>query len=107
MIPGVAASQDFLKVFLESEFGAESDPWKFFLRKDFESLAYSFRTGSEFLARWDMENKITVVFSGFNFVLHLAHHFTNFRRSLRKSFAANCTFLLAVHRAMSSANWDF
>ena len=46
-------------------------------------------------------------FSGFSYILHLAHHFASFRRSLRKSFAANCTFLLAAHSAVSSANWDF
>ena len=50
---------------------------------------------------------MTLVFSGFSFILHLAHHFANFRRALRKRFAANCTFLLAAHRAVSSANWDF
>ena len=38
---------------------------------------------------------MTLVFSGFSFIPHLAHHFANFRRSLSKSFAANCTFLLA------------
>ena len=27
---------------------------------------------------------MTLVFSGFSFILHLAHHFANFRRSLRK-----------------------
>ena len=42
MILGVAASQDFLKVFLESEFGAESDSLKFHLRIDFESLTTQF-----------------------------------------------------------------
>ena len=31
---------------------------------------------------------MTLVFSGFNFILHLAHHFANFRRSLGK-----CHFL--------------
>ena len=50
---------------------------------------------------------MNLVFSGFSFILHLAHHFVNFHRSLCKSFAANCTFLLAAHRAVSSANWDF
>ena len=50
---------------------------------------------------------MTLVFSRFSFILHLAHHFANYRRSLRKSFAANCTFLLAAYRAVSSANWDF
>ena len=38
-----------------------------------------------------------LAFSGLSSILHLAHHFDSFRRSLRKSFAANCTFLLAVH----------
>ena len=48
-----------------------------------------------------------LVFSGFSFIFHLAHHLANFRGFLRKSFAANCTFSLAAHRAVSSANWDF
>ena len=50
---------------------------------------------------------MTLVFPGFSFILHLAHHFANFRRSLCKSFAANCTFLLAAHRAVLSANLGF
>ena len=61
----------------------------------------------EFLAREDLENMMTLVFSGLSFILHLAYHFASFRRSLRKCFAANCTFLLAAYRAVSSANWDF
>ena len=48
---------------------------------------YSFRAGSEFLARENLENMMTLFFSGMSFILHLAHHFANFRRSLRKSFA--------------------
>ena len=48
-----------------------------------------------------------LAFSGFSFILDLAHHFASFRRSLRKRFAANCTFLLAAHGTVSSANWDF
>ena len=50
---------------------------------------------------------MTLIFSGLSFILHLAHHFASFRRSFCKRFAANCTFILAAHRAMSSANWDF
>ena len=65
------------------------------------------RTSSEFLARGDLKNMMTLAFSGFIFILHLTRHFANFRRSLRNSFAANCTFLLAAHRAVSSENWDF
>ena len=49
---------------------------------------------------------MTLVFSGLSFILHLAHHFASFRRSFCKSFAAMCTFLLAAHSAVSSANWD-
>ena len=62
--------------------------------------------GSEFLAREDLENMMTLVFSGLSFILDLAHHFANFRRSSRKSFSANCTFLPTAHKAVSSANWD-
>ena len=50
---------------------------------------------------------MTLDFLGFSFILHLAHHFAKVCRSLRKSFAGNCTFSLAVHRAVSSANWGF
>ena len=50
---------------------------------------------------------MTLVFSGLSFILHLAHHFASFHRSFCKSFAAACTFLLAAHGAVSSANWDF
>ena len=55
----------------------------------------------------DLEIMMTLILSGFNFILHLAHYLVNFRRPLRKSSFANCTLLLAVHRAVSSANWDF
>ena len=75
MIPGVAALQDFLKMFLEGEFGVKSDSWKFRLRIDFESLTI----GSEFLAREDLENMITLLFIRIEFFLHLAHNFANFR----------------------------
>ena len=67
---------------------------------------YSSRMGSEFLAREDLESMMTFVFSGFNFMLCLAHYFASFCRSLLKHFAANCIFLLAAHRAVSSPNWD-
>ena len=46
-------------------------------------------------------------FSGFSFILHLAQNFASFRRSFWKRFAGNCKFLLAAHRAVSSANWDW
>ena len=49
---------------------------------------------------------ITLVFSGFRLILHLAHHIAKFRRSCCKSFAAKRTFKLKAHCAVSSANWD-
>ena len=52
-------------------------------------------------------NMMTLFCPELNFILHLPHHFANFRRSLRKSFAANCTFFLAAYREVSLANWDF
>ena len=48
---------------------------------------------------------MTLVFSGLSFIIDLAHHFASF--CFCKSFAAMCTFLVAAHRAVSSANWDF
>ena len=87
MLPGVAASQDFLKVFLESEFRVESDSQKLHLGIDFESLAIQFLNGFWISGEKDPENVMTLVFSGFNFIIHSAHHFANFGRSLRKSFS--------------------
>ena len=88
MVPGVAAVQDFLKVFLESEMGVKSNSLKFHLRIDFSVSPYSFRLGSVFLACLDLENMITLVFSGFSLILHLAHHIAKFRRFCCKSCAA-------------------
>ena len=61
MALGLAVPQDFLKVFLEGEFGVESDSQKFHLRTD--SLSpFSSGMGSEFLATEDLENMMTSVF---------------------------------------------
>ena len=46
---------------------------------------YSFRMGSEFLAREELENMMSLAFSGLSLILHLAHHFAIFCRSLRKN----------------------
>ena len=54
----------------------------------------------------DLENMITLVFTGLSLILHLAHHIANFRRSSCKNFAAICMFRLKAHCAVSSANWD-
>ena len=45
---------------------------------------------------------ITLVFSGFSLILHLAHHIAKFRRSCCKRFAAKCTFKLKAHCTVSS-----
>ena len=94
------SSKCFWKVNLESKVSNKKFTWGQIL-----SLSpYSFRMSSEFLAREGQENMMALVFSGFSFILLLALHFASFHRSLRKSFAANCTFLLAAHRAVPSAN---
>ena len=67
---------------------------------------YSFKLGSVFLASMDLENVITLVFSGFSLILHLAHQTAKFRRSCCKTFAAKRTFKLKAHCAVSSANRD-
>ena len=76
MVPGVAAVQDVLKVFFESESGVKSNSKKF----------HSFRFGSVILASLHLENMITLVFSGFSLILHLAHHVAKFRRSFFQKF---------------------
>ena len=53
-----------------------------------------------------MENIITLVFSGFSFILHLVHHVAKFRRYCCKSFPAECMFKLKAYCVVSSANWD-
>ena len=68
---------------------------------DFKCLAYSFRLSSVFLASMDLENIITLVFTGLSLILHLAHHIASFRRACYKSFAAICMFRLKAHGACS------
>ena len=51
-----------------------------------------------------LENMINLIFSGFSFILHLAHHSANVSRSLCNLFAARNTFSLPAHRPVSSAN---
>ena len=47
---------------------------------------------------------MTFVFSGFSFILHLAHHLASLSRSLCKYSAAKSMFLLTAHWPVSSAN---
>ena len=49
---------------------------------------------------------ITLVFSGLNLILHLAHHIAKFRKSCCKSFAVKRTCQLKAHNEVSAANWD-
>ena len=45
MVPGVAAVQGVLKVFLENELAVKRNSWKFHLRIDFLCLAIQFSIG--------------------------------------------------------------
>ena len=65
---------------------------------------HSFRLCSAFLESMDLVNMITLFFSGFNLIRHLAHHIAKFRRSCCKNFAVKHTFKLKAHCAISSAN---
>ena len=49
---------------------------------------------------------MTLVFSGFNFILHLAHHLASLSRSLCRYSAAESIFLLTAHWLASSENCD-
>ena len=49
---------------------------------------------------------MTFVFSGFSFILHLAHHPANFSRSRCRYSAAISMFLLTAHWPASSAHCD-
>ena len=53
-----------------------------------------------------LENIMTFVFSGFSFILHLAHHFASLSRTLCRYSAAKSIFLLTAHWPTSSANCD-
>ena len=64
------------------------------------------KAGSLLIAVWDLENIITLVFSGFNFILDLAHHLASLSRSLCRYSAAKSIFLLTAHWPVSSANCD-
>ena len=67
---------------------------------------YKDKAGSALIADQDSENIMTFVFSGFSFILHLAHHFASLSRSLCRYSAAESIFLLTAHWPMSSANCD-
>ena len=60
------------------------------------SCPYSFNVGSVFLTSLDLENMITLIFSGFSLILHLAHHIAKFRMPCCKTLAGKHTFKLKV-----------
>ena len=71
----------------------------------FRVSPYGFTLGSVLLASMDLKNIITLVFSEFSLILHLAHHIAKFRRFCCKKFAAKYTFkLMKAHCAVSLAN---
>ena len=49
---------------------------------------------STLIADRDLENILTFVFSGFSFILHLAHHLATLSRSLCRYSAAKSIFFL-------------
>ena len=53
--------------------------------------------GSALIADRDLENIMTLVFSGFSFNLHLAHHLAILSRSCCRYSTAKSIFLLMVH----------
>ena len=67
---------------------------------------YKDKAGSVLIADRDLENIMTFVFSGFSFILHLAHHLASLSRSLCRYSAAKSIFLLTAHWPASSANCD-
>ena len=54
-------------------------------------------TGSALIADRDLENIVTSVFSGFSFILHLAHHLASLLRSLCRYSAAKSTLDACFH----------
>ena len=62
------------------------------------------KEGSALNADQDLENIMTFVFSGFSFILHLAHHLARLSRSPCKYSTAKSISLLTAHWPASFAN---
>ena len=81
-------------------------PRNFILRSYESRSPYIGKAGSLCIAVWDLENIMTFVYSGFNFILHLAHHLASLSRSLCRYSAAKSIFavifLLTAHWPASS-----
>ena len=71
-----------------------------------EGRCIKIKASSALIAVGDLENIMTLVFSGFSFILHLAHHLASLSRSLCRYSAAKSIFLLTTHWPKSSANCD-
>ena len=67
---------------------------------------YKDKAGPALIVDWDLENIMTFVFSGFSFILYLAHHLASLSRSLCRYSAAKSIFLLTAPWPASSANCD-
>ena len=67
---------------------------------------YKDKAGSALIAFVDLENIVTLVFSGFSFILHLAHHLARLSRSFYKYFAATSILLFTAHWPALSGNCD-
>ena len=65
---------------------------------------YKDKAGSALITFVDLENSVTLVFSGFSFILHLAHHLARLSSSFCKYFVAKSILLLTSHWLASSAN---
>ena len=71
-----------------------------------QSVLYKDKAGSALISYRDMQNIMTLVFSGFSFIPHLAHHLASLSRSLCRYSTAKSILLLTAHWPASSANCD-
>ena len=77
-------------MFSESHLIVKSDTKELYVRIALKKVAiqYKDKAGSALIAVGDLENIMTLVFSGFSFILHLAHHLASFSRSFCRYSAA-------------------
>ena len=67
---------------------------------------YKDKAGSALIAFFRPGEYYDLGFSGFDFILQLAHHLASFSRSFCEYFAAESIHLLTVHWMAPSANCD-
>ena len=73
-------------MFCESHPIVKSDILELHVRIVRKKSPYKDKAGSALIAAGDLENIMTLVFSGFSFILHLAHHLASLLRRKRWSF---------------------